>query len=179
MTREFLSSAERRAHAILDAYGSQPQCWPEAERQHTLDCIAGSVELQAYLTHVKQLDAHIHSARDTDMPSRQEVYALQQRILSSLPTQATSPSASSRQSGNFLQWLLMPRLSFALLGTALLALVFIVHNPAPHTTTTSATTSYAAWSWYDITGQELSPSSRTTAMTMTDLVDLEMDQGDS
>lgn len=179
MSQNYLSSAEQRARAILDAYGSWPASWPADECQATLDCIALSPALQRYQAQLENLDLRIHAAQSAAQPATTEIQALQQRILASLPTPANTrrspvPASNWRRLSD---WLRLPRHALALVSIAILAIVLSMHRPATVVNPRPpAVTSFAAWSWYDITGQELPTRDATTALTMTDLVDLEINE---
>lgn len=180
MSQNYLSSAERRAMAILDAYGSRPEHWPVEERQTTLSSIARSNNLQRYQARLEDLDLRIEAAQTASIPSSREVQALQQRILASLPN--TSRSAFEIHGWQRLRdWLMAPRHAVALAALAVLAIVLATpHSPTHIAAKQSANSAYAAWSWYDVTGQNLAPVKHTTtALTMTDFINLEIDQDGS
>jgi hypothetical protein len=178
MSLNYLSSAERRARAILDAYGSWPVCWPAAERQATRDCIAHSTALQHYQAQIAYLDKCIQSEQATALQPPADVLALQQRILASLPAQPSTQANSSTASvgKRIIDWLLPPRFALALAGIAVLAIVMLVPRTQPHVNFKQAASPYEAWTWYDVTGQELPVATSTAALTMTDLIDLEVNE---
>ncbi|MEJ2360731.1 MAG: hypothetical protein P8Z75_04780 [Gammaproteobacteria bacterium] len=180
MNQNYLSSAEQRSRAILDAYGSWPAAWPDDERQATLDCIAQSPALQHYQLHIQTLDTQIHRAQTDALSAEAEITALQQRILTNLPVHTRGHRrffpASGRLPRLFSQFHL-PRYTLALAGMMILILAMTLHHAAPVVTTNPpAEAAFAAWSWYDITGQELPARQTSTALTMTDLIDLETGQ---
>ena len=177
MSLTYLSSAERRARAILDAYGSRPAAWPADERQVTLECIAHSPALQQYQTELADLDQRIQSEQAAALPAQADVLALQQRILARLPVQAeTSVTKTMPRWQHVRAWLARPRPAIALAGLAVLAIVMLMPRPQPPAISSQVAGQYETWSWYDITGQDLPAANTTTALTMTDLLDLEMDE---
>lgn len=181
MSLNYLSVTERRARAILETYGSAPASWPEDARQLTLECIAHSPVLQRYQAQIADLDRRIQSAQAAALPSTTEVLALQQRILATLPAQ-TRPQANARTQRirkSIIDWLLTPRFALALTGLAVLAIVVLWPQPLPPVLQPQASSQYEAWSWYDITGQELSVANSNTSLTMTDWIDLETNEDGS
>lgn len=179
MSQNYLSSAERRAIAILDAYGSRPAHWPDEERQATLDSITRSASLQRYQAQLEDLDLRIESAQATSLPSAHDVHALQKRILASLPIKSSTPRASGWR--HLLDWLKTPRYAVALSVLTILTIILATpHSPSVVTTQQTGNSTYAAWSWYDITGQDLPAAKHTTvALTMTDFINLEIGQDDN
>lgn len=178
MNQSFLSSAEHRARVILDAYGSQPEAWPVNERQAILDCLARSAILQRYRAQLEELDDRIASAQ-SDALRHGDTRALQQRILSQLPGQfrpAGSDKPALRKSSAF-GWLHSPRLAVALASVLLLVVILGTHHipPTPRPQAT-ASASFAAWTWYDITGQDLQQKQSSSSASMTDLIDMDLNQ---
>ena len=96
MSLTYLSSAERRARAILDAYGSWPECWPDNERQTTLECIAHSAALQQYQSQIVDLDLRIQSAQASALPRQacQQVQAGETPLVRGQFTNASSTGSS-------------------------------------------------------------------------------------
>lgn len=179
MNPNYLSSAERRAYAVLAAYGSKPAAWPEAERESIRECVARSPALQRYQSQHEELDACIDSAQAAALPANSELHVLQQRILASLPAQATAGSKLAPVPGwmRIASWLITPRHSLALVAIMALAVFLnLHHSPSLMTSDSGGASSYAAWSWYDITGQELPAKQATSSLTMSDLINLELDQ---
>jgi len=176
MSQNYLSSAERRAMAILDAYGARPEHWPSEERQATLDSIARSASLQRYQVRLEDLELCIEAAQAASLPSAHEVHALQQRILASLPNTAGT-AFGTRGWQRLFDRLITPRYAVALAALTVLAIVLAVpHSPTHLATQQTANSAYASWSWYDVTGQDLAPAKHTTAaLTMTDFIDLEIE----
>jgi len=179
MSLTYLSSAERRAREILEAYGSSPTCWPAEERQATLDCIAHSPALQQYQAQLADLDQCIRAELAATLSQASDVAALHQRILARLPAQSTGqiPGKTALWHRVF-NWLATPRFAFALTGFLVIAVAMMMpRSPSPLPgLSPQATAQYADWSWYDITGQDLPAASSTTSLTMTDLIDLELDE---
>lgn len=174
MNRQYPSSLERRTRAILDAYGSSPACWPADERQQTLDCIEQSPELRAYQAELEELDRLIESDQGMQRAQLASIDNLQQRILERLAAKTVSkPSPPTQRRQPLRNWLQRPRLALALSGFAVMAMVVVtlqIRQPAtPH----QDLASYEAWSWYDITDQDLPASANTNTLSMTDLIDLE------
>lgn len=180
MSQNYLSSAERRAMAILDAYGSRPEHWPSEERQATLNSIARSGRLQRYQVRLEDLDLCIEAAQVASLPSAHEVQVLQQRILASLPNTAGT-TFETRGWQRLFNWLITPRYAVALAALTVLAIVLAMpHSPTHVATQQTANSAYARWSWYDVTGQDLAPAKHTpAALTMTDFINLEIDQDGS
>ncbi len=177
MSLTYLSSAERRAREILEAYGSSPSCWPAEERQTTLDCIALSPALQLYRAQLAELDQRIQAEQAATLLRIGDAEALQQRILAQLPAQSgTSASDKTRLGQRLLRWLVMPRFAFALTSVAVLAVIMMMPRSPSIDVPPQTTSQYAAWSWYDITGQDLPATSATSTLTMTDFIDLELDE---
>jgi hypothetical protein len=172
------SSAEQRAYAILDAYGSWPECWPAEERQDTLECLAHSPLLQRYQAQSAELDRRIQSEQATALPTQAEVHTLQQRILASLPAQAGGQALTLHTSSlwqRLFPWLVTPHFALALAGLAVLAIVIGLPHSTPPSVYKYPSNQYEAWSWYDITGQDLPVATTTASLTMTDFIDLEID----
>ena len=179
MSLSCLSSAERRARAILDTYGSQPANWPVAERQATLNCIARSSVLQIHQTQVAELDNRIHAEYAESLPQHREVLALQQRILAAVPVQTGTHSARIKPVWKRLgHWLCNPPFVAALASVAVLAIVMLWLRTPP-SGTQQETNLYQAWSWYDITGQDLPAATASSALTMTDWVELDVNEDGS
>lgn len=177
MSLNYLSSAERRARTILDAYGSSPARWPTEERQQTQECIAHSTALRAYQAQLAELDQLIQCECDVEQAQVADVSALQQRILNLLPAK---PIALTRRSKPLWQRLhnslFTPRLVAALSVLAVVAVILLAPHARQPMLSPQALNGYEAWSWYDITGQELATVNKPTAMTMTDFIDLETDE---
>jgi len=168
MSRNIPRSAEDRTREIIDAYGTCPAQWPTAEREATLESLAHSQPLQAYRAQHEDLDRHLADAQALTAPTAHEVQALQRRILASLPAQGTR---SWRWPG-LPEWLNPPRLALAGIGILALMLVSLLHytpGPAPG----QPDSGYEAWTWYDITGQELSGGQTSAGMSMTEFIDLD------
>ncbi|MBI1425069.1 MAG: hypothetical protein GC149_16605 [Gammaproteobacteria bacterium] len=176
MKPKFLSPAEHRAYAILEAYGSWPECWPVEERQTTRESIAHSPQLQRYQTDIADLDQRIQAEQAAALPTQAEVLNLQQRILTSLPA-STTPMRADRiiKRDRFLRrWWSTPRLALALASAALIAIVIHVSPTTPPLNDTATGNQYEAWAWYDITDQDLPAANNSTTVSMTDLIDLEI-----
>jgi len=174
MSLHYLSSLERRSRAILDAYGSSPASWPAEERQQTLECIAHSAALQAYQAQLAKLDQRIRCERDFGQAQVADVFTLQQRILKQLPANPVTITPRRKPRWQSLHnWLMTPRLVAALSVLGVVALILLAPHVRQPMLTPQALNGYEAWSWYDITGQELATVNKPTAMTMTDLIDLE------
>lgn len=123
------------------------------------------------------LDRRIQAGQAAALAQHADVHALQQRILDLLPATSCTqepgiPSFWQRMVG----WPDTPRFALALAGLAVFALVMIMPQSQPPGVSPRAAAQYEAWSWYDITGQDLPASNDSTALTMTDLIDLEVDQ---
>ena len=178
MSLTYLSSAEYRARAILDAYGSRPEHWPDDEREATLECIAHSAELQQHQSALAELDRRIESAQAHAMPAPAEIRALQQRILASLPAHAANPATAPRLSAWQLlrNWLVTPRFAIALSAFAVLVMLLGIPRTHAPVVPPQAAGQFEAWSWYDITGQDLPDASAPATLTMTDLIDLELNE---
>lgn len=175
MSLTYLSSAERRARAILDAYGSWPECWPDIERQATLECIAHSVTLQQYQSQIADLDLRIQSEQAAALPRQADVFALQQRILASLPAGSGGRVSAGTRSiyKRIIDWFITPHFAVALAGIAVLTVVMLQQHVQPTTPSEPATNAYEAWAWYDITGQDLAVANTASSLSMTDWIGLE------
>lgn len=179
MNQSYLSSAEHRTRVILDAYGSKSDAWPDDERQATLECIARSPILQHYRAQLETLDQQIAAAQSDALASNANIMKLQQRILSSLPAQTSTAAInnSSLHKSEENVWFRRRRLAVALASVLLLVLLLSQHlTPPTHRTRVPASASFAAWSWYDITGQDLPSKQPSSTLSMTDLIDMEINQ---
>ena len=175
MSLTYLSSAERRARAILDAYGSWPECWPDNERQTTLECIAHSAALQQYQSQIVDLDLRIQSAQASALPRQADVLALQQRILARLPASSGGRDSAGTRSiyKRIIDWFITPHFAVALTGIAVLTIVMLHQHMLSTAPSKPATSAYEAWAWYDITGQDLAVANTASSLTMTDFLGLE------
>lgn len=181
MNPNHLSSAEQRARAILDAYGSNPNQWPPAEVQPTLDCLANSPTLQQYQAQIAPLDMIIQSEQQLTLQEFGNQSPLQQRILATLPPQSPAHDANFANSSawrRILDWLVMPRFAIAIASAAVLAIALLVTQAPQQQTMALASNEFDAWAWYDITGQELPEQTTATTLTMMDLIDLEVYEDD-
>lgn len=181
MNQNHLSSAEQRARAILDAYGSNPNQWPQAEVQPTLDCIANSPALQQYQAQVAQLDMRIESEQQATLQEFGDQSPLHQRILATLPAQLPAHHASFATSSawrRIIDWLVTPRFAIAIASTAVLAIALLMPQAPQQQSTELASNEFDAWAWYDITGQELPEPTTAATLTMMDLIDFEVYEDD-
>lgn len=177
--KNYLSSAEQRARAILDAYGSLADAWPANERQTTLDCIARSPFLQDYRAQLAELDLRIAAAQYDAVIATPSINTLQQRILFSLPIQShlsANKKHLNRRSAIF-NWPLSTRFAMTLASLLLLAILLDQYRPS-HIPQTHlpASASLAAWTWYDVTGQNLPSRQASSTLTITDLIDTGLNQ---
>ena len=171
------SVTEARVRELLDAYGSDPASWPAQEREAALVIIASSADLQAQQAHSALLDDILRHDQHAALQDIGSTQALQARILAGLPERASHRPPAHAAWQNLLASLFTPRLAFAL-ATFMVVTATVYLQIPPATELASQSGEFEQWAWYDVTGQSLDNQSNTAALSMMDLIELEVVEDD-
>jgi hypothetical protein len=138
-------SVERVAE-LIEAYGSNAQCWPELERVAAKARLEASPHLQQLLQEAEQLDDLLEAGR-AEEPLDEVLLA---RIVNNLPAQPATPKAT----GVKLAWLHNVPAAMAA-GIAVVAIMFVALNVPlqviPHEQIALQDIDY--FLWQDVTDQ--------------------------
>jgi hypothetical protein len=134
-----------RVETLIEAYGSNTQCWPEQERDAAMTLLAETPALQQRYKEAQQLDTVLLAGQVEEQPDD----ALLARIVDNLPTQQVAGLTVKQQAW----WQRWPTSIAA--GFAVMAIVLMVMN-APQQGIENeqlAMQEMDYWLWEEVTDQ--------------------------
>ena len=134
-----------RVTDLIEAYGSNTQCWPEQERLEAIACLESSVLLQKLMHDAKQLDdallvSHVEEPVDE---------ALLAQIVDQLPEQPVASQVFTKSDSRY-QW--AGAMAAVFVGVAIMFTVMSDFESAPPPEQL-ALQDMDYWLWQEVTGQ--------------------------
>jgi len=134
-----------RVAELIEAYGSNTQCWPELERVAAITCLESSASLQQLMKEAKQLDTELLSGH-IEQPVDE---ALLSRIVDQLPEQTATDNIVTKL-GRGYQW----PAAIAAAVTGLAIILVVMNGPKQEMEVEQlALQEMDYWLWQDVTGQ--------------------------
>ena len=153
-------SIERVAD-LIEAYGSNTQCWPEQERTAAIACLESSSQLQQLIHDAEQLDAVLLAGYVEEPPDE----ALLARIVDNLPAQPVAGQVAAKPG-----WLHNWPAAMAAAITGVAIMLVVMNGPEQEMQYEQlALQELDYWLWQDVTDQvsfDSSEESPTDFMSM-------------